>query len=257
MKGYLKNKMVDCKKQNKCSAVKCDEEFEISRPHNSGCLYKFFIGHKFNRTIKLLPFPIENLKVLDSCCGSGMISEYYARNGAKVTGIDLSEDAIERARIRKERYKFEAYFRVANATKLPFSDNSFDIVSVHDGLHHLKEPWRAVKEMVRVAKRGVIIIEPAKALVTKISILLGISKKYEDKDFVYRFTKRELENWLKKDSIDKVISKKYIMYYPHKPGIIFKFLGLPVIFTIVKAGFNLINIFFGRFGNKIQVIGLK
>ena len=44
MKGYLKNKMVDCKKQNKCSAVKCDEEFEISRPHNSGCLYKFFIG---------------------------------------------------------------------------------------------------------------------------------------------------------------------------------------------------------------------
>jgi len=169
----------------------------------------------------------------------------------------LSEEAIKRANTRKERYEFEANFITGDVTKLPFPDNSFDMVSVHDGLHHIREPGKAIKEMARVAKKSVIIIEPAKALGTKISIAFGISKKYEGEDFVYRFTGKELESWLKEGGVNKIMSGRYIMYYPHKPGTIFKFLSLPVVFTISKLGFHLTNALFGKFGNKIQVIGLK
>ena len=234
-----------------------NKEFEINRPHNAGRLYNFFISFKFRETIELLPFPIKGLSVLDICCGSGMISEYYTKEGTVVTGTDISPECIERARVRAQRYGFSSKFQVADSENLPFPDNSFDIVSVHDGLHHLAKPWKAVKEMGRVARKGIIIIEPAKTLMTEFSILLGISLRYEGPDFVYRFRKDEFISWLKESGIRKAIIKRYIMYYSHKPGRLFRIFDFPPLFLLAKIVFYLINIFLGRFGNKIQVIGLK
>ncbi len=242
---------MDFKKNN------TDNEFEIDRPHGSGYLYNFLLNHKFQKALKVLPFPIKGVSVLDICCGSGMISEYYAKKGAKVSGIDLSPEAVERAIIRSERYDFEAEFRIADSTNLPFPDNSFDIVSVHDGLHHLDNPKKAVEEMIRLAKKGVIMIEPAKALITELSILLGVSLRYEGADFVCRFKKDELTSWLKEFGIKKVLIKRYIMYYPHQPGSFFRIFDNVVLFYIAQKLFQVLNILLGKFGNKIQVIGLK
>lgn len=237
--------------------LKLDEEFEINRPHNAGRLYNFLINYKFQKALEVLPFPIKDLSVLDICCGSGMMSEYYAKKGAKISGIDLSPETVERASIRSKRYSFQAEFKTADSTDLPFPDNSFDIVSVHDGLHHLDNPKKAVKEMVRAAKKGIIIIEPAKALLTELSILLGASLRYEGTDFVYRFKKNELTSWLKEFGIKKVFIKRYVMYYPHQPGRFFRIFDNRILFYIAQKLFQALNILFGRFGNKIQVIGLK
>ncbi len=234
-----------------------NKEFEIDRPHNAGRLYNFLINYKFQKAMEVLPFPIKGLSALDICCGSGMISEYYAKKGAKVSGIDLSPEAVERASIRSKRYDFQAEFKIADSTNLPFPDNSFDIVSVHDGLHHLDTPKKAVKEMARLAKKGVIIIEPVKALITELSILLGVSLRYEGADFVYRFNKDELTSWLKEFGIKRVLIKRYIMYYPHQPGRFFRIFDNVVLFYIVKKIFEIVNMLVGKSGNKIQVIGLK
>ena len=247
----MKSQIMDSKKNN------TDNEFEITRPHGSGYLYNFLLNYKFQKALEVLPFPIKGLSVLDICCGSGMISEYYAEKGAKVSGIDLSPEAVERGSIRSKRYNFQAEFRIADSTNLPFPDNSFDIVSVHDGLHHLDTPKKAVKEMARLAKKGVIIIEPAMALITELSILLGVSLRYEGADFVYRFKKNELTSWLKEFGIKKVLIKRYIMYYPHKPGRLFRIFDNVVLFYIVKKIFEIVNMLVGKSGNKIQVIGLK
>ena len=234
-----------------------DEEFEINRPRNAGRLYNFLIDHKFQMVLDRLPFLIKGLSVLDICCGSGMISEYYAKNGARVSGIDLSPEAVERARIRSKRYDFQAEFSIADSTNLSFSDNSFDVVSVHDGLHHLDNPKKAVREMTRLARKGVVIIEPGKAFITELSILLGVSSRYEGADFVYRFKKSALALWLKEFGIKKVLIKRYIMYYPHKPGTFFRIFDSGMLFYIAKMVFQATNLLFGKFGNKIQIIGLK
>ncbi len=233
------------------------KEFEINRPHNAGRLYNFLINYKFQKALEVLPFAIKGLSALDICCGPGIISEYYAKKGAKVSGIDLSPEAVERASIRSKRYNFQAEFKIADSTSLPFPDNSFDIVSVHDGLHHLDNPKKAVKEMARLARKGVIIIEPAKTLITELSILLGVSLRYEGADFVYRFKKDELTSWLKEFGIKKVLIKRYVMYYPHQPGRFFRIFDNVVLFYIVKKIFEIVNMLVGRSGNKIQVIGLK
>ncbi len=232
-----------------------DQEFEINRPHDAGFLYNFLIDYKFNNALESLPFPIKGLKVLDVCCGSGMISEYYAKKGADVTGIDMSPESIERAKIRKQRFGFEADFSVADATHLPFEDQSFDIVSVHDGLHHIKDPKRAVLEMGRVARRGIVIIEPAKASLTNLSIRLGFSLKYEGEDFVYRFTRAELESWLEEVGFKTCVSRRYLMYYPHKPGRLFRVFDHAIFFCAAKIGFGIMNFILGGVGNKIQVVG--
>lgn len=236
---------------------KIDIEFEITRPHGTGVLYNYLIYRKLNTVIKKLPFPLDGMKLLDLCCGSGMVSEYYTNQGALVTGIDFSEEAIGRANQRKEKYKFQAEFKMGDAQNLSFSDNSFDIVSVHDGLHHLKDPAKAVREMARVSRKGIIIIEPAKCFITEIAILLGISLRYEGPDFVYRLEEKETRRWLEGVGFKKVFVKRYIMYYPHEPGIFFKILGLPVLFQLYKLCFVFGNALFGRVGNKIQIIGLK
>lgn len=235
-----------------------DENFEIDRPHESGRLYNFLIDYKLRKPLDFLPFNIKNLSLLDICCGSGMVSEFYAKKGANVYGSDISKSCIKRARKRAEKYMFKAKFCIADSENLPFPSNSYDLVLVHDGLHHLDNPSRAIIEMVRVAKKGIIIIEPADALITKISILIGVSKRYEDVgNFVYRFKNSEIINLLYKAGCRRVMLKRYIMWYPHKPNKFFNIFSSTLLFSVTKILFYLMNLFIGKFGNKLQVVGLK
>jgi ubiquinone/menaquinone biosynthesis C-methylase UbiE len=50
--------------------------------------------------------------------------------------------------------------RVGDALKLPFADNSFDLVYGWEVLHHISEPSLAVAEMARVSRRYVLVAEP-------------------------------------------------------------------------------------------------
>jgi ubiquinone/menaquinone biosynthesis C-methylase UbiE len=242
----------------KNAVVDEQDQFEIERPHGAGRMYNFLISYKVRQAVEKLPFDISGLTVLDVCCGSGMISEYYSGRGAHVTGMDLSPEAIDRAKTRARKYNFQAEFRVGDATRLPFSDKSFDIVSVHDGLHHLEDPKRTVMEMTRVARKGIIIIEPARALITRLSVLLGISTDYEEVgNYVYRFKAAELRAWLRSAGIKNIRGRRYIMYYPHQPGKLFRILDRQPWFSLAGSFFYVLNAVLGGLGNKIQTTGCK
>lgn len=62
---------------------------------------------------------------------------------------------------------------------LAYADGSFDAVIVHSGLHHCASPHRGLLEMYRVARRCVILFEPADNLVTRLGQKLGIGQTYE------------------------------------------------------------------------------
>ena len=63
--------------------------------------------------------------------------------------------------------------------KLIQPDASFDAVIVHSGLHHCASPHRGLLEMYRVAKKCIILFEPADNLVTRFGQQLGIGQTYE------------------------------------------------------------------------------
>lgn len=93
-------------------------------------------------------------KVLDVGCGNGYVLANYARAGADVYGVDLTEAAISLTRQRFGLAGLTGDFRTANAEALPFPDDSFDCVCSMGVLHHTPDTERAVREVRRVLKPG-------------------------------------------------------------------------------------------------------
>lgn len=93
-------------------------------------------------------------KVLDVGCGNGWVCEQYAKNGAACYGIDLTEKAIQLSRKRFNLSSMKASFKVADSQKLPFKNESFDLVTSMGVLHHVPDTSRAISEIKRVLKPG-------------------------------------------------------------------------------------------------------
>lgn len=232
----------------------CEPEFEITRPHGCGRLYEFLIEHKFRTGVAMLGLDISGLSVLEICCGSGMMSEKFARAGAVVTGTDFSPVAIVRARERARRYQFDATFMVADAENLAFADHSFDIVTVHDGLHHLDNPERAIREMARVARRGVLILDPAQAALTRLAVWLGAAVDVEEAgNPVKRLDPEAVMTILRKEAFERIAFRRTLMYYPHEPYRWFAWFDNPVLFQLFRALFGGTNLVLGRWGNKLSL----
>jgi ubiquinone/menaquinone biosynthesis C-methylase UbiE len=104
--------------------------------------------------------PIASMRILDLGCGAGQLARALARHGARVTGIDPAEEAIETAR----RVAPEARFEVASAERLPFPDRQFDGAVFLNSLHHVPRAVMggALNEAGRVTSAGgfVVVIEP-------------------------------------------------------------------------------------------------
>jgi len=233
----------------------CDPEFEITRPHKCGRLYQFLIDLKFQTGINILDLELAGSSVLEVCCGSGMMSEKFARSGAIVTGSDFSAAAILRARERAGRYQFSARFLVADAENLAFPDHSFDIVAVHDGLHHLRNPERAIREMTRVANKAVLIMDPARAALTTLAVKLGIAEEVEDAgNEVKRLDPQDVAKIVKAGGFEDVRWQRTLMYYPHEPGQFFRAFDNPLAFFLFRSLFNISNVVFGRAGNKLTLV---
>ncbi|WP_017304847.1 class I SAM-dependent methyltransferase [Spirulina subsalsa] len=92
----------------------------------------------------------KNTKVLDLCCGAGPVTEYLVRFSDQVTGLDASPNAIKRASQRVPQAQYVEAF----AERMPFEDQTFDVVHTSAALHEMKpEQLRAILgEVYRVLK---------------------------------------------------------------------------------------------------------
>ncbi len=152
-----------------------EQEFEIVRPHQTPRLYRFLLAEKFRRSVSPIRPHLVGASALSVCGGSGMDAEFIVGTGAIVTTSDLSLGAATRAMARSRRYGLGIQSIVADVEHLPFADESIDLVAVHDGLHHLDDPYVGLSEMARVARRWVVITEPAQAWLTRLAVRLGLA----------------------------------------------------------------------------------
>ena len=107
-----------------------------------------------------LPYLEPGMTLLDCGCGSGSITEGLAKavEPGQVTGLDMSETEIERARARAAKSKIRNIrFAVGNIYRLGFPDSSFDALFSHNVLEHVPDPRAALQEMRRVLKPGGIM----------------------------------------------------------------------------------------------------
>jgi SAM-dependent methyltransferase len=93
--------------------------------------------------------------VLEIACGNGHLLRRLARKGAaRAVGVDLSPASIRFARAREARRPSGAVFEVADATRLPFDDRSFDLVVANMGLMNFRDASGAIAEAARVLRPG-------------------------------------------------------------------------------------------------------
>jgi SAM-dependent methyltransferase len=92
--------------------------------------------------------------VLEAGCGIATDGLQFARAGARYTGVDLSETALDLARPRFASEGVEGKFVHGSITDLPFEDESFDLVYSNGVIHHIPDTQRVVDEFHRVLRPG-------------------------------------------------------------------------------------------------------
>lgn len=137
----------------------------------------------------------------------GKDAKFIQERGSNALATDISDILLKEA---KDIGYIDAY-RKENAERLTFQDNEFDFALCKESYHHFPRPMLALYEMLRVAKRGVILIEPNDHFIfsslneivfrfalNKIKCMLG-KKPSRGNDFeevgnyVYRISEREIE----------------------------------------------------------------
>lgn len=110
-----------------------------------------YIEIKQLRRLSQLP---SGIKVLEIGCGNGwgtkLIKKYF--NPSEIYAIDLDPKMINIA--KKSNKDNKIYFSVADATKLPFKDNSFDAIFDFGIIHHIPDWKKCLIDLRRVLKSG-------------------------------------------------------------------------------------------------------
>lgn len=93
-------------------------------------------------------------RLLEVGCGMGTDLLQFARGGADCVAIDLTPRSVETTRRRFALYGERGHFVVGDAERLPFADESFDVVYSNGVLHHTPDTAGAIREVHRVLRPG-------------------------------------------------------------------------------------------------------
>lgn len=99
------------------------------------------------------------MKLLDAGCGYGYVMRAfgpYCLPGGKLVGLDRERKLLAGAArfARNQGLTRASSFAVGDICRMPFPDNAFDVTIAHVVFCHLKEPEKALDEMIRVTRRG-------------------------------------------------------------------------------------------------------
>ncbi len=133
------------------------------------------------------------MSALDVGCGDGFFSQALNARGYEVTGLDLSEVALRRAR---KSCPGAAFLSQDTSQRFPFDDRAFDVAWCSEHLEHLFSPLATLKEIFRVLKPGgrALVTVPYHGLLKNLGIALFAFDRHYDPTYphVRFFTRNTL-----------------------------------------------------------------
>ena len=112
------------------------------------------IWHIPESEVHLLPDDLEGKDVIELGCGTGYVSAWLARRGAKPVGIDNSARQLETARAFQEEFGISFPLIHGNAEHVPFPTGTFDLAISEYGAAIWADPYKWIPEAARILKPG-------------------------------------------------------------------------------------------------------
>jgi ubiquinone/menaquinone biosynthesis C-methylase UbiE len=216
--------------------------------YESNYFYDYFRRIPFIKLKRLLDknkIDLDDNDILLASCGCGIDAHYLIKyyDFSKMYFTDIHMRAMEKT----QSNFYNQFFVLTDNQTLSFKDKSFDYVFIAASLHHLKEPIKGLYELLRVARRGLIVIEPNDSWLTRVFEKLGWADEYEEEhgNYVYRFSKRD---------IHKISSALFFDYGVVRLFSIHKVAKTKLEFSILKILNGIANILFPSLGNYIIFI---
>lgn len=150
--------------------------------------------------------PRKGMRVLDLAAGTGTSSAAIAKHGAHVVAADFSEGMLAEGRKRHAGNDL-IDFVFADATALPFDDDSFDAATISYGLRNVSDPRKALREMHRVVKPGgrIVIAEFSTPPSAAVRVPYGLYGRHvlprvaglinREAAEAYRYLNESIEEW--------------------------------------------------------------
>jgi SAM-dependent methyltransferase len=150
--------------------------------------------------------------VLEAGCGAGVDLARFARGGAHVTGVDLTPSAIELAKANFEQQGLTGDLRVESGERLPFADDSFDLVYAHGVVQYTPDPQRLVDECRRVLKPGgeaVFQVYNRISWLNALSKLMKVPLEHEDAPVLLKFSASEFRKLLSGFREVRIVTERF------------------------------------------------
>jgi ubiquinone/menaquinone biosynthesis C-methylase UbiE len=173
--------------------------------------YRFDKLHYLPRLVDFSSF--KGQRLLEVGCGIGTDLVRFAKGGARVTGVDLAQTAIDLARKNFELNGVAAEeLGVADGEALPYADASFDVVYGHGVIQYTANPARLIRECHRVLRPGGAAIFMVYNRVSWLNAMSKVSKvalEHEDAPVLEKFSIAEFRSLLGPFSDVRIVPERF------------------------------------------------
>ena len=101
---------------------------------------------------------VRHKTVLELATGTGLIAKHIVNAAAHIEATDASAEMILEA--KRDNRSAKLHFSVQDMFRLPYAEESFDVVIVSNALHIVPQPEKALAEIHRVLKEDGVLIAP-------------------------------------------------------------------------------------------------
>ncbi|ODS59499.1 MAG: hypothetical protein ABS36_00775 [Acidobacteria bacterium SCN 69-37] len=168
---------------------------------------------KLHHLLRLVDFDAwRNRAVLDVGCGAGVEVVRFARAGAHMTGVDLSEQAVGLSRLNVQQQGLRASLSVADGEALPFPDGTFDYVFAHGVVQYAADDARVVAECHRVLKPGGVALFQVynrRSWLNLLSTVMQTPLEHEDAPVLRRYSIPEFRALVRRFSRVEIIPERF------------------------------------------------
>ena len=115
-------------------------------------------GAAYDEMYELIRPIVRHKTVLELATGTGLIAKHIVNAAAHIEATDASPEMIAEA--RRDNQSAKLHFSVQDMFRLPYAEESFDVVIVSNALHIVPQPEKALQEIQRVLKEDGVLIAP-------------------------------------------------------------------------------------------------